>query len=306
MTLLIFVKLLFMDEKKPEETGVTTDTTSETITETTQDTSSTQSGEMSVTQEVSNETTVTHDEMVHSGTAHSAFNVKAYVIAVVVILVISAGLMFILEKEGRISTGLFSGVITKMEASAPAAKVNGTVITGAEFTSSLDQLTDLSATQGANVTDAAVIAQLRTQAIETLVNAELLRQAALAEGIATTPEDIENRFNEIRDGLGGAEVLASRMAEFGVTEESLRKDIENEFLIQALFDVKIDSDSIQVSETEVSEFYTRAGGAEAGLPPLEEVREQIVAQVKFEQEQTLINEYLTTLRDEAEVEILIK
>lgn len=294
-----------MDEKKPEETGVTTDTTPETMTETTQDTSSTQTGEMTTTNDVSSETVVTHDEMVQSATAQSSFNFKAYAIAVAVILVISAGLMFILEKEGRISTGLFSSIITKMEASAPAAKVNGTVISGAEFTSSLDQLTDLSATQGANVTDAAVIAQLRTQAIETLVNAELLRQAALAEGITTTPEDIENRFNEIRDGIGGAEELAARMAEFGVTEESLRKDIENEFLIQSLFDVKIDSDSIEVSETEVSEFYTRAGGAEAGLPPLEEVREQIVAQIKFEQEQTLINEYLTTLRDEAEVEILI-
>lgn len=295
-----------MDEKKLEETGVTTDTTPETITGSTEVPQSTQvPGEMSASSEMSSDTTVAAEEMVSTGTTNSVFNIKAYAIAVAVILVICAGLMFILEKEGRISTGLFSGVISKMEASAPAARVNGTVISGAEFASSLEQLTDLSATQGANVTDAAVVAQLRTQAIETLVNAELLRQAAVAEGITTTPEDIENRFVEIRDGIGGAEVLASRMAEFGVTEESLRKDIENEFLIQALFDVKIDSDSIEISETEVADFYTNAGGAEAGLPPLEEVREQIVAQIKFEQEQALINSYLQTLRDAAEVEILI-
>ena len=222
-----------MDEKKQEDTGVTTDTTPETMTgdlsgtamnsvsESTTDSSSAPTMEASATN--------SSDETVTSKTGLGAFNVRAYVLAVAAILLICAGLLFVLEKEGRISTGLFSSVIDKMEASAPAARVNGVVITGAEFSSSLEQLTDLSATQGANIADANVLAQLRTQAIETLINAELLRQAAIAEGITVTPEEIEGRFNEIRDGIGGAEVLATRMAEFGVTEESLRKDIENEF-----------------------------------------------------------------------------
>ena len=298
-----------MDEKKQEDTGVTTDTTPETMTgdlsgtamnsvsESTTDSSSAPTMEASATN--------SSDETVTSKTGLGAFNVRAYVLAVAAILLICAGLLFVLEKEGRISTGLFSSVIDKMEASAPAARVNGVVITGAEFSSSLEQLTDLSATQGANIADANVLAQLRTQAIETLINAELLRQAAIAEGITVTPEEIEGRFNEIRDGIGGAEVLATRMAEFGVTEESLRKDIENEFLIQELFGMKVDSSSIQVSETDVATFYDNAGGAAAGLPPLEEVRDEIVGQLKFEQEQTLINAYIQELRNEGEVEILI-
>ncbi len=293
-----------MDEKKQEETGVTTDTTPVTMTG---DAEGTALNEVptSTTDMSSTPSVTVADEMVMTKTSSHTFNIRAYVLAVAAILLICAGLLFILEKEGRISTGLFSAVIDKMEASAPAARVNGVVISGAEFSSSLQQLTDLSATQGANVTDTEVLAQLRTQAIETLVNAELLRQAAVAEGISATPEDIEGRFNEIKEGIGGEEVLKERMAEFGVTEESLRKDIENEFLIQALFDLRIDSDSIQVSETEISTFYDNAGGTAAGLPPLEEVREQIVAQIKFEQEQTLINAFIEELRNEGEVEILI-
>ena len=295
-----------MDDKKPEETGVTTDTTPEMTTVPATDT---EVGEMTASETMSSSpeagATEAGSEEVGKASGHGPFNIKAYALAVVGILVICAGLLFLLEKEGRISTGLFSSVISKMEASAPAARVNGTVISGAEFSSSLEQLTDLSATQGANVADAEVMAQLRTQAIETLVNAELLRQAALAEGITAAPADIEARFTEISDGLGGAEALAARMAEFNVTEESLRKDIQNEILIQALFDMKIDSDSIEVSETQISEVYERAGGTAAGLPPLAEVRDQIVSQVTFEQEQVLINEYLQTLRNDAEVEILI-
>ncbi len=293
-----------MDEKKQEDTGVTTDTTPNTMTGDVNGTALTDVPQ-STTEMSSTLTTEPSEEMVMTKSSSNTFNVRAYVLAVGAILLICAGLLFILEKEGRISTGLFSSVIDKMEASAPAARVNGVVITGAEFSSSLEQLTDLTATQGANIADAEVVAQLRTQAIETLVNAELLRQAAVAEGITTTPEQIESRFNEIRDGIGGAEVLAEKMAEFGVTEVSLRKDIENEFLIQSLFDLKIDSDSIEVSETDISTFYDNAGGVAAGLPPLEEVRDEIVGQLKFEQEQTLINAYIQELRDGGEVEILI-
>jgi hypothetical protein len=95
------------------------------------------------------------------------------------------------------------------------------------------------------------------------------------------------------------------MAEFGVTEESLRKDIENEFLIQGLFEAKIDSKSITVSEDEIEALYAGAGGAEAGLPPLAEVRDQIVAQIRFDKEQVLINEYLEKIKGDSEVEISI-
>ncbi len=237
--------------------------------------------------------------------SNKAFNIRAYVGAVAVILVICAGLMFVLEKEGRISTGLFSGVISKMEANSPAARVNDVEISKSEFNSSVQQLTEMAVAQGADAADPAAAAQFKTQAIETLVNAELLRQAAVGEGMTATPEQIETRFNEIRDGIGGAEQLAARMAEFGVTEASLRRDIENEFLIQGLFDSKIDSDAIEISEAEVAAFYEKAGGTAAGLPPLAEVRDQVEAQVRFEKEQVLIGEYLEVLKKDAEVEILI-
>jgi SurA N-terminal domain len=295
-----------MDDKKQEETNsVSTDTTAN-------ETTSTQGLETDVAEVV---TSVDNTDVKDSATAaetsdtdmpaHARFNLRAYVGAVVVILVIGAGLLFVLEKEGRISTGIFSGVIGKMEANAPAALVNDVKISKKEFNSSVEQLTQMAVAQGANATDPAVAAQFRSQAIETLVNAELLRQAALSEGITTSPEAIEGRFNEIRDGIGGAEQLAAKMAEFGVTEESLRHDIENEFLIQNLFNTKIATNTIEVTESEISAFYENAGGAKAGLPPLTDVKAQVDAQIRFEKEQALINAYLETLRADSEVEILI-
>ncbi len=233
------------------------------------------------------------------------FNLKAYVGAVVVILVIAAGLIFVLEKEGRISTGLFAGVIGNMEAKAPAATVNGTVIYKSEYNSSVQQLSDMAASQGADTSDPAMVEQFKTQAIDTLVNAELLRQTAVAAGMTVTPEEIENRFNEIEEGIGGPEALAARMAEFGVTELSLRRDIENEFLIQGLFDQEVSIESIDVSEGEIKEFYENAGGPEAGLPPLVEVRDQVDQQIRLQKQQELVNIYLEDLKKDADIEILI-
>jgi hypothetical protein len=233
------------------------------------------------------------------------FNFKAYGAMVLGILLIAAGLLFILEKEGRTTTGIFSGIISKMEAGKPAARVNDKEIPMSDFTSSFNQLLEMSATQGMSVSDPALVSQLRTQAIETLVNAEVLRQAAIDAGMTATPEQIEARFTEIQNGLGGAEVLAARMAEFGVTEASLRRDIENEFLIQGLFDANIDSTNLVATEEELNALYNQAGGAEAGLPPMAEIREQIEAQIIFDKEQQLISTFIEGLRAEATIEVLI-
>jgi len=233
------------------------------------------------------------------------FNFKAYGAMVLGIVAIAGGLLFVLEKEGRTSTGVFSGIITKMEAGKPAATVNDAEISMSDFKSSFNQLLQMSGDQGAAVADPAVVTQLRTQAIETLINAELLRQAAIEAGMTASAEDIQARFTEIQEGLGGAEMLAARMAEFGVTEASLRRDIENEFLIQSLFDATIPSGDLSATEEELSALYTQAGGAEAGLPPMSEIKDQIEAQIIFDKEQKLIGEFIEELRANADIEVLI-
>lgn len=233
------------------------------------------------------------------------FNFKAYGAMVVGILVIAAGLLFVLEKEGRTSTGVFSGIISSMEEGKPVARVNDVEILMSDFTSSYDQLLEMSSSQGMDVSDPALVEQLRTQAVDTLVNAEVLRQAAIAAGMTATEEQIQTRYTEIQDGLGGAEALAARMAEFGVTEDSLRRDIENEFLIQGLFDANIDSAGLTATEEELTALYDQAGGVEAGLPPMAEIKDQIEAQIIFDKEQKLISAFIEELRAKATIEVLL-
>lgn len=257
-----------------------------------------------VATDVTLDTTDTNTNAVSVNNSGRHFNLKAYIGGVLAILVIFAGLIFALEKEGRISTGLFTNIISKMEDGKPAVIVNGTTITKGDYQSSFDQLSNMSAAQGADLTNPEVVDAFKNQTIDTLVNAELLRQAAIKEGLVASAESIDTRFNEIRDNLGGADVLAARMAEFGVTEEALRRDIENEFLIQQLFDLKV-FNAIEVTDEEVKNLYDQAVAQGTELPPLEEIKEAAIVEIRDGKAQPLINEYIQSLRAGASIEILI-
>jgi len=297
-----FCLILFMEEKKQEDNlNVTGDTETSSLNP---GTASTPEGVTDSAREtdVSLEAGDTNERTVSQ--PGKTFNLKAYVGGVLVILVIFAVLIFALEKEGRISTGLFTGIISKMEVTQPAVKVNGEKIAKSDYKSSFEQLSNMKAAEGADLTDPAVMDSLKNETIDTLVNAELLRQAAVKEGLVASTEAIDKRFNEIRDNLGGPEVLVARMEEFGVTETALRRDIENEFLIQQLFDLKV-FNAIEVTDEEFQKLYDQAVAGGNELPPIEEIKETAIVEIRNGKAQPLINEYIQTLRTDADIEILI-
>lgn len=229
-------------------------------------------------------------------------NVKLYVGVVIVILAIAAVLVFALEKQGRINTGIFTSIITSIEANDAVATVNDAPIIKREYENGLKQLTDYVTAQGGDINDPAVTAEIKSQAIETLINAEVLRQAALAAGFSVTPEQVTERLTEIETSIGGAETLKARMLEIGVSEGELKEDIENELLIQQLFDSKIVA---EVSDEEVEVVYKEYATQDTGLGEAElrsALREQLVEQKKV----SLINDYIAELREAATIEIFVE
>lgn len=226
-----------------------------------------------------------------------------WITLVLAVLIVGTSLTYVLEKNGRIDTKIFSTLSEKMTANKTVAVVNGYKITNSEYQSNIKQLQQIASEQGADPTDASILADIKEQALNTLIDGELLRQEAKGRGIEVSTEDVNDRFAEIEEGVGGAEELASKMAEFSITKESLLRDIENDFLIQKLFEEVIGTDEEEVSDEEVQDFYDLAGGEAAGLPPLEEVEELIVNQIKSDRVNTQIEQFLASLRDQAEIQI---
>lgn len=183
------------------------------------------------------------------------------------------------------------------------ATINGTELTRAEFNRIRQQVMQTAQQQGMDLNDPNTVQQVNDQAMETLVNTELIRQAAVAAGITVTDEEVDARFAEVVDSVGGPEALAESLEQLGLTEESLRSDVEQELIVQGYLEESIGAD-FSASEEEVQAFYDQQGGAEQ-LPPLDEVREQIEQQLVMLQEQEVIEGLLQELRAEAEIETMM-
>lgn len=230
--------------------------------------------------------------------------VGMYIAAIVIVALTLLAVLFLLEKEGRSSTGIFDSYFAAQDNTATVAVVNGEEITGRDLATSIQQFNQAAIAQGVDTTNPDVAADIRGQALEVLVNTELLKQAAEEQGIEISTEATAERLATIEAEIGGPEVLQERIGELGLTQDDLERDITEELLIQALLDGIFAEANIEVTEEEVLEVYNAAGGADAGLPPLEEVRAQVEAQVQSTKEQAVIDEYLETLKIDAEIEAL--
>ena len=72
---------------------------------------------------------------------------KFTAVAVVLVVVALLAVLFRLEKEGRVETNLFSGIIASQEANAKVAVVNGEALRKTDLTVSADQLAQAATAQ---------------------------------------------------------------------------------------------------------------------------------------------------------------
>jgi parvulin-like peptidyl-prolyl isomerase len=230
---------------------------------------------------------------------------KQYGIAFGIVILMGGALVYMLEEQGRLDTKIFSTLKGWVVPAPAAVLVNGEKIPLSIYEKNRDQFLATAAQQGLDPATPAVQDQVKEQALEVIINTEVLAQAAVAAGIVVTEEQTDTRYNEIMELQGGEEQLKSRMAELGISEEDLARDIRQEILIQTHLETAVDLTGIEVTEEEIKTLYDSLGGGEVELPPLTEIRAQIEQELRFGKEQDRIAAYIKTLREKAEIEILI-
>jgi SurA N-terminal domain len=230
---------------------------------------------------------------------------KYTIAAVVLVLIALLGIVFLMEQQGRLNTGIFDGVQQTLSKNKAVALVNDGKISRYDLDVSMSQIATGAAAQGADVESADIKTEIQTQALDMLVNTELLKQEAVTRGIEVSGDDVEARLETLKTDVGGADVLEQRMKEFNIDEKTLRRDIKNELTIQKLLEEVFAEKEVAVTEEEILAFYEQAGGVEAGLPALDEVRTQIETQIKTSKEQEVVTAYIEELRAKATIEVLI-
>ncbi len=230
-----------------------------------------------------------------------ASSTPTIIAGIVALALIGGGVWYYLEQTGKTSTGVFSG-LTELSKPTSVATVNGVPITRVDYDNNVRQLTEGATAQGLDMTDVAVTSEISTQALDTLVNTELLVQAAVAAGVTVDEGAVDERLAAITEDLGGPEAFAARVTELGLTDEMVRRDIGRELTIQDFLTQKVGEIEITVTDEEVQQLYDSVGGEEGGNPPLADIRDQVVAQAQFLKEQEFVQTYVEELRAEATIE----
>lgn len=185
----------------------------------------------------------------------------------------------------------------------PVAIVNGEPVDQELFEQNIEQTLTGAEAQGVNVTDEKVRSEFENQVLETIINTRLLVNAAAEAGYAPTEEEITERITELESQFESGGGLDAELEALGLSRADLNTDVTEQLSVDALLRNEVIPEEIAVSDEEVQEVYD--GLIEAGqeMPPLEEVRQGIIAQVQQQKQQDLIQAYLDELRAAAEVEV---
>lgn len=188
------------------------------------------------------------------------------------------------------------------EASEAVATVNGEEITRSDYEANIAQVEDNATLQGQNVNDPTIQRQIEEQVLNQMIATVLLHQQAISEGMSITDEEVETRYQELVQQLGGEEALKTQLETADLTEEEFRERLGKDLLIQKYVDQQLAAGDTTVTDEEMRELYDQLA-AQQELPPYEEVEEPLRQQLVQQKEQAVLSAHIAELRAAATVEI---
>ncbi len=176
----------------------------------------------------------------------------------------------VLMMVALVSGILFSGCGKQEEPAAPApaptqgaagvapetvvARVDGTVINGAMLNQQLNALLQQYSAQVPPEQLQQLRPMLRQQAVEALINQDLLLKEAIRQNITPSEEDIDSQIEEIVAQFPSRAAFESQLGMVGLTMDALREDIRRNLMIQQLVEAQFPED-LEATDEEIEEFY---------------------------------------------------
>ena len=189
------------------------------------------------------------------------------------------------------------------------AEVNGEELTKEEFvpvyTAQLQQATSQSQMTGEAPDDDAV----RKQALDNLVDTELLLQEADARGIEVTDDDVEAELGDLaeQNQLDSVDDLLAAVEQQGVTPELARSQVRTQITVDELV-ADEDGGAYEPTDKELRALYDQAkqqqeqaGQEGQSLPPFAEVRDQVAEQARTQHVGEVAQTLVDGLREDADI-----
>jgi parvulin-like peptidyl-prolyl isomerase len=186
------------------------------------------------------------------------------------------------------------------------ATVNDEIIYESTWQNSVDRMLlsyqqqglDLESEQGQMFVE-----QIETQALEQLINQTLLYQEAKANNFEVGDEEAQADLTELKQGYDSKEAFETALSNNLFTEEELLNLLKIELSITAYLDATLEEVTITEEEKQAYyDDYVEQADETQTIPPYEDVKDNIEAQLINEGEQAQVTEILSTLKESSTIE----
>jgi peptidyl-prolyl cis-trans isomerase C len=137
--------------------------------------------------------------------------------------------------------------------SSAVASVNGVVIPKTYLEREVRRFQEQALSRGQRVEESQR-EEINRQALDTLIDIELLYQESQRRGFEISEERVEEQVAGLRDQFNGEEGYAAALEQIGISDSELRTEFRRQLAIQDMIDADI-SPATSVSQEESTEFY---------------------------------------------------
>ncbi len=192
----------------------------------------------------------------------------------------------------------------------PVATVNGEEITAGELAMSMRQERENYKAQGLDIDSpemAEFLKQLEQQMVDRLITMKLLAQQAVKEGYEASDEEIDKRFMEYAEMVGGKEQFLAQIQLLDMSEQELNQEIALEIAIDYYLGAYIDdlkeAGRLDYTEEELKELYNEY--EDQIEEDYEDIKERLADIVRSEKENELVLKLIEQLKEESEIVYLL-
>lgn len=228
---------------------------------------------------------------------------KSLALALVVLLAAGAAWGVIALRDGSEPTASDDSSATS-DVPEVVAEVNGEEIPRADFVEAYEAREQAAAQQAQAGGEQPDEEELTDQVVQSLVNEELLSQEADRRGIEPTVKQVQSTLEDV---AGQSGMSTDQFIEALEGQGLDREEIDEQATLQARFELLVaeEAGSVAASDKEVRALYEQlteqSGGGE--VPPLKQVRAQLVTQIESEKESEAARKLIDRLREDADIEV---
>ena len=186
-----------------------------------------------------------------------------------------------------------------------AAVVNGEKISTEELDSRIEQAKEIIQNQGVNLEDEKVLAEVKKQMLNDMINEKILLQNAEKGGFAATDFEIQTAYDQLAAQFKTQEDFQKELTARKVTEKEVKESIAKQMTLNKYVEQNIDLKSVGATDEEINALYKNYSAQQKNMPELGEIKNQLADQVKQQKTRTMIFGFIEKIKKDADIKILL-